>query len=89
MRRIIYREDGGVSIITPAPKSKLDDETKTEWLKRVFNKATPRGAAYEDVADSKIPKDREFRNAWAGQKGKELSIDPIKKQEIIDAKSIS
>ena len=43
MRRIIYREDGGVSVITPAPKSKREDETEAEWLKRVFDKATPDG----------------------------------------------
>jgi len=89
MRRIIYREDGGVSIIMPAPKSKREDETKAEWLKRVFDKATPEGVEYEDVADSKIPKDREFRNAWTGRKGQEISIDKVKKQEIIDAKSTS
>ena len=87
MKRIIYREDGGVSIITPALKSKRDDETKAEWLKRVFDKATPEGVEYEDVEGSKIPQDREFRNAWTGEKGKGISIDKVKKQEIINAKT--
>ena len=89
MRRIIYREDGGVSVITPAPKSKRDNETEAEWLKRVFDKATPEGAEFEDVEDSKIPQDREFRGAWTGKKGKGISIDKVKKQEMINAKSIT
>ena len=89
MRRIIYREDGGVSIITPAPKSRRDNETEAEWLKRVFDKATPEGAEYEDVDKDKIPQDRELRNAWTGKKGKGISIDKVKKREIIDEKSIT
>ena len=89
MRRIIYREDGGVSIITPAPKSRRDNETEAEWLKRVFDKATPEGAEYEDVDKDKIPQDRELRNAWTGKKGKGISIDKVKKREIIDEKNIT
>ena len=89
MRRIIYREDGGVSVITPAPKSRRKDETEAEWLKRVFDKATPEGAEYEDVGKDKIPKSREFRGAWTGKKGKGISIDKVKKQEMINAKSIT
>jgi len=89
MRRIIYREDGGVSIITPAPKSKREDETEAEWLKRVFDKATPEGMEYEDVSKDKIPQDREFRDAWTGNKGKGILIDKVKKQEMINEKSIT
>ena len=89
MRRIIYREDGGVSVITPAPKSRRKDETEAEWLKRVFDKATPEGVEYEDVGKDKIPQDREFREAWIGNKGKGISIDKVKKQEMINEKSIT
>ena len=89
MRRIIYREDGGVSIITPALKSKRDNETEAEWLKRVFDKATPEGVEYEDVSKDKIQQDRAFRDAWIGKKGKGISIDKVKKQEIVDAKNIT
>ena len=88
MRRIIYREDGGVSVITPAPKSRRKDETEAEWLKRVFDKATPEGVEYEDVSKDKIQQDRAFRDAWIGKKGKGISIDKVKKQEMINAKSI-
>ena len=87
MRRIIYREDGGVSVITPAPKSKKIWETEEQWLERVFDKATPEGAEYEDVGKDKIPQDREFRGAWTGKKGKGISIDKVKKQEMINAKT--
>ena len=85
--RIIYKPDGSVGIIHPAPKSKRKDETEEQWLKRVFDKATPEDVEYEDVEDSKIPQDREFRDAWIGKKGEGISIDEVKKQEIINAKN--
>jgi len=87
MKRILYNVDGTISVIHPAPKSKRKDETEAEWLKRVFDKATPEGSEYEDVEDSKIPQDREFRNAWTGKKGKGISIDKVKKQEMINEKT--
>ena len=87
MRRIIYREDGGISVIIPAPKSKREDETEAEWLKRVFDKATPEGAEFEDVGKDKIPQDREFRGAWTGKKGKGISVDKVKKLEMINEKT--
>ena len=89
MKRILYNVDGTISVIHPAPKSKRKDETEAEWLKRVFDKATPEGAEYEDVGKDKIPKSREFRGAWTGKKGKGISIDKVKKQEMINAKSIT
>jgi len=85
MKRILYNTDGTIAVIHPAPKSRRSDETEKQWLKRVFDKATPEGIEYEDVEDSKIPEDREFRNAWTGKKGKGISIDKVKKQEIINA----
>jgi len=85
--RIIYKSDGSVGVIYPALKSKRGDETEEQWLKRVFDKATPEDVEYEDVEDSEIPQDREFRDAWIGKKGKGISIDKVKKQEIINAKN--
>ena len=89
MRRIIYNLDGTISVIHPAPKSRQKDETEAEWLKRVFDKATPEGVEYEDVKKEEIPQDREFRNAWTGKKARGISIDKVKKQEIVDAKNIT
>ena len=64
MRRIIKREDGGISVINPAPKSRREDETEVDWLAIVFAKATPAGAEFIDVPASGVPSDRTFREAW-------------------------
>lgn len=83
MRRILYNEDGTVSVIHPAPKSKRSGETEQQWLKRVFDKATPSGINYEDVPKENIPIDRTFRQAWTGEKGKGIIINEVKKQQLI------
>ena len=75
--RVIYNPDG-VSVIYPASKSKREDETEEQWLARVFAKATPEGAEYDDIDESELPQDREDRNAWKGSKGKGVSIDLVK-----------
>jgi hypothetical protein len=87
MRRIVYRADGTVAVITPAPKSKRVDETEAQWLKRVFNKAMAvqddlYGQPYDDVDESEIPNDRKHRDAWTGSEGNGISIDATKKAEI-------
>lgn len=54
-KRVIYPNDeGGVSIIVPAPGA-----TEEQVLK-----AVPKGKPYEIVNVSDIPSDRTFRNAW-------------------------
>lgn len=90
--RILYninvitgKKDGTVSVTYPAPKSRRKDEAESEWLKRVFDKATPEGVEYEDIEKSELPQSREFRNAWTGQKGEGVGIDEVKKQAIINA----
>lgn len=56
--RIIYQnEDGGVSIIIPAPNSGLTVE-------EVAAKDVPTGKPYKIVNVSDIPTDRSARNAW-------------------------
>jgi hypothetical protein len=87
MKRIIYREDGGVSVIYPAPKSRRKDETETEWLERVFAKATPEGAIYDDVEDSAIPQNRDDRVAWKGEKGMGIAIEQSKADALRIAKA--
>ena len=90
MRRIVYREDGGVSVITPAPKSKREDETEAEWLKRVFGKATPEGSEYEDIDTKTNPlPDRRFRNAWKkGLKNAvEVSLSKAKDQVLSEVRA--
>ena len=79
--RIIYREDGGVSVVYPAPKSRGKGETEEQWLERVFTKATPEGADYDDVDASTLPQNRDDREAWEGSKGTGVVIN----QEKADA----
>lgn len=56
--RIIYpNDDGGVSIIIPAPECGLK-------IEEIAAKDVPAGVAYKIVDVSDIPEDRTFRNAW-------------------------
>ena len=92
--RVVYKADKTVSVIHPAPKSKRENETEEEWLERVFNKAMqPRynengqqvnplyGLPYDDIDDSELPP-REDRDAWEGEKGKGISVNTIKAEQI-------
>jgi len=57
-QRIIYQTDeGGVSIIVPAPECGLT-------IEQIAAKDVPAGKPYEIVDASDIPSDRTFRNAW-------------------------
>jgi len=56
-QRIIYPNDeGGVSIIVPAPECGLIEE--------IAAKDVPQGKPYKIVNVADIPSDRTFRNAW-------------------------
>jgi len=82
--RIIYKKDGGVSVVYPAPKSRRPDETEDQWLERVFSKSTPEGAEFKDIdTDIEDLSDRTFRNAWVkGVNGKAVDVDIPKAREI-------
>jgi len=57
-QRIIYQNDnGGVSVITPAPNCGLT-------IEQIARKDVPTGKPYKIVDGSSIPSDRTFRNAW-------------------------
>lgn len=94
--RVVYRKDGGVSVVTPAPKSQMKDEPDQEWIDRVFARAMEAdpdiaGLEYDDIDKSELPKDRKDRDAWIGSKGKGVKICPVrkgkhKKKEKIDAR---
>ncbi len=57
-QRIIYpNEDGGVSIIIPAPECGLT-------IEEIAAKDVPAGTPYKIVDVSDIPSDRTFRDAW-------------------------
>lgn len=56
--RIIYQnDDGGISIIVPAPECGLT-------IEEIAAKDVPAGKEYKIVDVSEIPEDRTFRNAW-------------------------
>jgi hypothetical protein len=57
-QRIIYpNDDGGVSIIVPAPECGLT-------IEEIAAKDVPAGKPFQIVDVSDIPSDRTFRNAW-------------------------
>jgi len=56
--RIIYPNDeGGVSIIVPAPECGLT-------IEQIAAKDVPAGKPYQIVDASEVPSDRTWRNAW-------------------------
>lgn len=57
-KRIIFPNDeGGVSIVVPAPECELT-------IEQIAAKDVPAGKPYQIVDVSDIPTDRTFRNAW-------------------------
>jgi len=57
-KRIIFPNDeGGVSILVPAPDCELS-------LEQIAGKDVPAGKPYQIVEVSEIPDDRSYRNAW-------------------------
>jgi len=60
--RIIYpNDDGGVSIVIPAPEWLAQEGNTMEVLAQM---RVPEGAPYKIVDVADIPSDRTFRNAW-------------------------
>tara|TARA_B100000424_G_scaffold172655_1_gene133110 strand:- start:448 stop:648 length:201 start_codon:yes stop_codon:yes gene_type:complete len=56
--RFIYtRDDGGISIVTPADNTDLT-------LEQIKDKTCPSGKTVYTVNKSVIPTDRSFRDAW-------------------------
>ena len=60
-QRIIFPNDeGGVSVIVPAPECGLT-------IEEIAAKDVPAGKPYKIVDVSEIPSDRTFRSAWSWQ----------------------
>jgi hypothetical protein len=59
-QRIVYQNDeGGVSILIPAPEC-LAERT----IEEIAAKDVPAGKPYKIVDVADVPSDRTFRNAW-------------------------
>ncbi len=87
--RVVYKPDKTVSIILPAAKSKLANETKEQWLNRVFTKAMQgelKGFPYDDIDDALLPKSYEDRDAWEGEKGVGVYVNHEKAKTIRETK---
>lgn len=64
MKALAFENGSGVSLVKPAPNSRLDDETEDAWLARVAERAVPTGTAYVIVDEATLPQDRTTRAAW-------------------------
>lgn len=59
-QRIIYQnDDGGVSIVIPAPEA-----LEKYGIQAIAEKDVPEGKPYKIIDASEIPQDRTFRAAW-------------------------
>lgn len=89
MKKIVYsRQDGGVSIVIPVPKVKLEKQlgamTDAEYEAHVIQRSIPEGLAYRHIEDADIPATREFRNAWEdSQPGTQIDICCAKARDIM------
>lgn len=76
--RIVYRPDGQISVIHPAPKARLKDESDQDFLGRVAIKACKgmelEGCDYDDIDSSTLPS-RQYRDKWRGNKVTGIQID--------------
>jgi hypothetical protein len=62
-KRIIYQNDeGGTSIIVPAPEA-----LETMTIEEIAAKDVPAGVPYKIIDVQDLPTDRTFRNAWEVQ----------------------
>jgi len=57
-QRVIYQnEEGGVSVLIPAPECGLS-------IEEIARKDVPAGVPYKIVNDADLPEDQTFRDAW-------------------------
>lgn len=85
--KIVYeRPDGGLSIVSPAPKNHLEKVfgrmTDEQYRTHVYERSIPADAKnVREVTDDEIPQDRHFRNAWK-LNGTKIDVDLEKAREI-------
>lgn len=74
MKKIIYRTSNGVAVVTPVSTIELH-------IEQIAKKDVPEGSEFSIVDESKIPKDRTFREAWEYSE-KEVLVNPDKAKAI-------
>jgi len=56
---IFPNDEGGVSVIIPAPEA-----LETMTIEEIADKDVPAGKPYKIIDTADVPTDRTFRNAW-------------------------
>lgn len=90
MKKIVYTraEDGGVSVIVPAPKVDLERVlgplTDEQYKAHVMQRSVPPNAInVREIDDEDLPSDRYFRNAWTDEfNTPTIDINPEKAKAI-------
>ena len=86
--RVYEVPGGGVSIVHPNMMLKNEDETESEFLERIYQKAVSgtilEGQPHYDTTKDKLPGDRSKRDKWkmkADKKGLKIDESVITQQE--------
>lgn len=81
--RIIYNEDETVQVLYSALKLVVGKEPESEQMERMFGKATPKDAVYQDIDENLLP-DKNYINCWRGTPQDGVGIDIDKKKAMDD-----
>ena len=87
-KRIVYvRDDGGISIIIPAPEAASQEETEDQFVSRIAAKDVPPGKSFFIVDAASIPS-RRFRNSWESQANTvTVMMSPARQQRINEVRA--
>jgi hypothetical protein len=88
--RIVYHrpEDGGLSIVSPAPLEdlrripKFEEMTQAEYEAHIIERSLPKGVDWLIFTTVDFPQDRTFRNAWFSHKTLGIQVDMVKARQI-------
>ncbi len=81
MNKIVYKNETGISVITPTAgekKVRIDNEIVIMSAMDCALRSVPKNAEYKIIDESELPQDRIFRNAW----NYDLKEDISKSKEI-------
>lgn len=76
------REDGGISIVHPAPAARRGGETDEQFAERIRLKDVPAGLPSEVIRKADIPHNRRFRDAWR-KAGRGVTVDVTAAKGIV------
>lgn len=82
--RVVYKLDKSVIVLHPSNKDKKPNETIEECIQRRLERMyeSHQGLLYDDIDSSQLPKSRDDRMAWEGEKGKGVHINQDKAQQL-------